>query len=127
MKKILFACAENKKRSQLAEAIFNHLATGAVAQSAGTFPAHEIDPRIKGILQEIGVALPDQTTPKKVTDRMLEEADLIISFGCLVPGMFPKEKFEEWHVADPQTDEELRAVRDELVEKIKTLIHERNF
>ncbi|MDZ7726236.1 MAG: hypothetical protein U5L75_01500 [Candidatus Campbellbacteria bacterium] len=34
------------------------------------------------------------------------------------------EKFEEWAIADPQTDEELRATRDELVEKIKTLIGE---
>jgi protein-tyrosine-phosphatase len=53
---------------------------------------------------------------------MLENADLIISFGCLIPSAFPREKFQEWQIKAPTTLEEFRAVRDELTEKIKNLI-----
>jgi protein-tyrosine-phosphatase len=127
MKKILFACAENKKRSQMAEAIFNHLAKSAVAESAGTMPAQEVDPKAKEVLKEIGIVISDNIAPKKVSDEMLWNADLIISFGCLVAAIFPKEKFEEWRVSDPQTIDEFRTTRDNLVARIKTLIQEKNF
>jgi protein-tyrosine-phosphatase len=123
---VLFACAENKKRSQIAEAIFNHFATQARAISAGTMPAGEADPRIPAILQEIGIAAPEPMHPQKITDETLQSADMIVSFGCLVPSMFPPEKFEEWRVPDPETDEELRSVRDYLVERIKTFIRRHN-
>ncbi|MEX0932011.1 MAG: low molecular weight phosphatase family protein [Candidatus Saccharimonadales bacterium] len=123
---VLFACTENKKRSQMAEAIFNHISKKAVATSAGTMPASAVEPRLDVILQEIGIAVPESLTPKKITDEMLASANYIISFGCLVPAMFPPEKFEEWQIADPQTDDELRATRDELVKKIKTLIQKKN-
>jgi len=127
MEKVLFACAENKKRSQMAEAIFNHFAKNAVAKSAGTMPAQEVDPKVKEALAEIGIAISDDIAPKKVNNEMLANANLIISFGCLVAALFPKEKFEEWQVSDPQTTEEFRTVRDDLVARIKTLIQERNF
>jgi len=90
-------------------------------------PANEVDPRIKEVLQEIGIPVRGLMLPQKVTDKMLQGAERIVSFGCLVPSMFPPEKFEEWQIPDPQTDEELRAVRDELVEKIKDLIQAHNF
>lgn len=127
MRVVLFACAENKKRSQMAEAIFNHFATKSKAESAGTMPANEVEPRLGAILEEIGITVPKSLAPKKLTDEMLASANYIISFGCLVPSMFPPEKFEEWIIPNPETDEELRAVRDELVAKIKTLIREKNF
>ncbi|MEX2054462.1 MAG: low molecular weight phosphatase family protein [Candidatus Colwellbacteria bacterium] len=127
MKTILFACAENKKRSQMAEVIFNHFAINAVAISAGTIPANEVEPRLRATLEEIGIIVPESLTPKKVTDEMLASVDHIVSFGCLVPSMFPPEKFEEWSIANPETDEELRTTRDELVKKIKTLILEKSF
>jgi protein-tyrosine-phosphatase len=124
---VLFACAENKKRSQMAEAIFNHFATKAYAISAGTMPADKVDPRIGEVLQEIGIPVRGVMLPKKVTDKMLQGAERIVSFGCLVPSQFPSEKFEEWQIPDPQTDEELRSVRDALVEKIKGLIRAHDF
>lgn len=110
----------------MAEAIFNSLATKARAISAGTMPADEVDPRIPKILQEIGIAVSESLRPKEVTDEMLQSAGIIVSFGCLVPSMFPPEKFEEWQVSDPETDEELHSVRDDLVERIKTFIHKHN-
>lgn len=111
----------------MAKVIFNHLATNAVAESAGTMPSREADPNVKKVLEEINITVSEPMIPKKVDDEMLKNADLIVSFGCLISSMFPKEKFQEWHISDPQTIEEFRAVRDELISKIKTLIRESNF
>ncbi|MEX2515126.1 MAG: low molecular weight phosphatase family protein [Candidatus Paceibacterota bacterium] len=119
---VLFACAENSKRSQLAEAIFNHYASSTIAMSAGTIPADQIDPRVPEVLKEVGITDVGPLRPKLITTEMIERADKIISFGCLVPSLFPEDKFSEWLIGDPQTDEELREVRDELLERIKRMI-----
>jgi arsenate reductase len=121
MTKVLFACAENKKRSQLAEAIFNHLSDGPVATSAGTFPATDIDPLTFQVLKEVGIDGQKLST-KLLDDDTLNGADLIVSFGCLVPSQFPADKFQEWHIEDPETIEQFRAVRDILTSKIQILL-----
>lgn len=125
MKTILFACTENKKRSKLAEAIFNHLAheqqLDARAISAGTIPASETDPEVAVLLATYGVEYA-ASTPRKLTDEMLRSADRIISFGCLIPDMFPKEKFEEWLVDDPQTPEQYRAAYSIIKLKVEALL-----
>lgn len=105
----------------MSEAIFNHFATNAVAESGGAYPADVIDPFTKQALEEIGIKS-DNLYPKKFTPEMLKNADLIVSFGCLVKSQFPPEKFQEWHLEDPQTIEEFRQARDLLVDKIKNLI-----
>lgn len=93
----------------MAEAIFNHLAKegglSARATSAGTIPAEEADPRVAKILNKHNIEYAEHI-PQKLNNEMLEEAEYIISFGCLIPDMFPEEKFEEWLVEDPHTPEE---------------------
>lgn len=121
MSKVLFACAENKKRSQMAEAIFNSLLKSDRATSAGTLPAKEVDPLTIQVLREIGID-PEDPKPKLLQDGDLETVDIIVSFGCLVPSMFPKEKFQEWEIKDPRTIEEFREVRDQITKKVKELI-----
>lgn len=107
----------------MAEAIFNNLSKSAQATSAGTSPAKEIDPLTIQVLNEIDIK-PKILAPKLLENSDLDSADIIVSFGCLVPGMFPKDKFREWLVDDPKTIEEYRKVRDEIREKVKTLISE---
>lgn len=121
MKKVLFACAENKKRSQMAEAIFNSLSESDHATSAGTLPAKEIDPITIQVLKEVRIK-PAELKPKLLQKIALDKADIIVSFGCLVPSMFPKSKFREWNIEDPHTLEEYRAVRDLITLKVKELI-----
>ncbi|MEX2405636.1 MAG: low molecular weight phosphatase family protein [Candidatus Paceibacterota bacterium] len=124
MKIILFACTENKKRSKMAEAIFNHFAKGketsVQAISAGTIPATETDSHVAAILAKHHIDFKEEA-PKKLSDEMLEHADRIISFGCLIPDMFPKEKFEEWLVEDPQTEEEYEKAYVTIYEKVTDL------
>lgn len=118
MNKVLFACGENRKRRQMAEALFNHIAkfTGWRAESAGTMPADATDPLAFQVLQEAGVPAKNQK-PKKITQETLDGTDMIVSFGCLVPSMFQKDKFREWIVDDPKTLDGVRRGRDDLREK----------
>lgn len=123
MTKVIFACAENKKRSQIAEAIFNHLSSTTQAISGGTFPAKTIDPLVIRVLREVGIE-PRGIYPKPLQDKDLDNADMVISFGCLMPSLFPKEKFQEWKIKDPQSIKEFREVRDEITKRVKTLLSE---
>ncbi|MEX2405420.1 MAG: low molecular weight phosphatase family protein [Candidatus Paceibacterota bacterium] len=125
MKTILFACTENRKRSKIAEAVFNHLANAKDidmrAISAGTAPASEVDPLVTQILSEKGVVASPKK-PQQLTDELLEKADRIVSFGCLIPDMFPKDKFEEWRVDDPETPEEYQEVFQIIFERVEGLL-----
>jgi protein-tyrosine-phosphatase len=121
MVKVVFACTENKKRSQLAEAIFNHLARQSQSVSGGPFPANKIDPLTIKSLREIG--LPTKNLhPKQLNNSDLNSADIIVSFGCLNPSLFPKGKFQEWQIKDPETIKEFRQARNDITDRIKKLL-----
>ncbi len=111
----------------MAEAIFNHLAKNAIAESAGTDPADEIHPKVREVLEKAGIAMSPEASPKDLSNEMMDEADLVISFGCLVPSLFSENKFEEWDIPVPHTDEGFDVLRDDLVVRIERLIRERGF
>lgn len=134
MKKILFVCMSNIRRSQMAEAIFTKL-TGIKAMSAGIDPAEKVDENVITILKEIGIDM-GKTKPKKVTNKMLEWADKIITFRCddKLPDKF-KHKIENWelgvkrNVGDKPPErglDEIRETRDLIYPKIKKLVDELN-
>ncbi len=54
-KKVLFLCTGNSCRSQMAEAIINHVLPGWQAFSAGTKPAGFVHPLAIQVLHEIGI------------------------------------------------------------------------
>jgi arsenate reductase (thioredoxin) len=127
MKKVLFVCVNNARRSQMAAIIFNHFAKKAKAESAGLFPTSEIDKRVIAVLQEIKIKPPQKLLPRQLTEEMLKEADLVISFGCLDQKLISPAKFREWQIEPPLTFEDFRQLRDRLIEKVKELIAENNF
>ena len=82
MKTVLFVCVGNAGRSQMAEAFFNHLASGKdKAMSAGTKPASAVDPRTIDVMREVGIDI-SGNKPKALTMEMLEQADRVITMGC---------------------------------------------
>ncbi len=109
----------------MAEAIFNHLANKATAESAGTNPAETVDPLVAEVLAERGISFASHS-PQAVSDTMVQEADFIISFGCLVPSSSPKVKFEEWVTDVPSTLDEHRQVRDIIFARVQQFIARRN-
>lgn len=129
MKKILFVCVENSGRSQIAEAFVKTYGKGKVeAISAGTMPAKEVNPIVVEVMQEKGIDLSGKT-PKLITNKMVQGADMIIVMGCSAQGFCPApllNKVIDWGIEDPKGKpiEKVRETRDEIENKVKKLINE---
>lgn len=127
MKKILFICVENACRSQMAEVFFNKYSVGkAVAVSAGTRPANQVDPKAVEVMKEVGIDISKQK-PKLLTQEMTKGTDRIVTMGCgaeFCPA--PYVKAEDWSIEDPsgKSLEKFREVRDEIRRKVEKLIKE---
>src|SRR5680860_642343 len=106
MKKILFVCAENANRSQIAEAFFNLYAQkekiNFIAESAGTFPGSKINPNTLEVMEEIDISLSEKH-PKKFLPEDIGKYEEIISFGCLAKNTFEQsiqDKIVQWKIDD---------------------------
>ena len=125
VKKVLFVCVENARRSQMAEAFLNKLAKGqAVAASAGARPASKVDEKAVEVMKEIGIDMTKQR-PKALTMKMVEEADVVITMGCGadVCPVVPK-RVEEWKIEDPagKLIAKFREVRNEIRKRVEKLV-----
>ncbi|MEF8879283.1 MAG: arsenate reductase ArsC [Candidatus Thermoplasmatota archaeon] len=126
MKKVLFVCIENACRSQMAEGFFNNFTKDAVADSAGTQPAKNVDSLAVKVMKDLGVDIVDNK-PKQLTFEMNNEFDFIVTMGCIdgCP-VTPKNKTIEWNIEDPKGKniEFYRRVRDQIEKSVKKLINE---
>jgi len=125
VKKVLFVCVENARRSQMAEAFLNKLAKGhAVAASAGARPASKVDEKAVEVMKEIGIDITKQR-PKALTMMMVEEADVVITMGCgaEVCPVVPK-RVAEWKMEDPagKPIAKFREVRNEIRKRVGKLV-----
>lgn len=128
MKKVLFVCIENAGRSQMAEAIAR--AYGINATSAGTMPASTINPIVVEAMKERGFNL-DSNKPKILTNKMIEDADYVVTMGCKVESACPKpliikmeKKLVDWQIDDPKDKpiEEVKKIRSKIEDKIIELL-----
>jgi protein-tyrosine-phosphatase len=124
MKRILFVCIENANRSQMAEA-FAHIygGTGVDAQSAGSRPSGQINPKALRFMAELGYDLSVHTS--KSLDEVEGEFDAVVTMGCgdSCPWV-PARRREDWNLPDPKhmDDDGYRAVRDEIAARVKQLL-----
>lgn len=132
MKKILFVCAENAGRSQMAEAFFNFYAKGTdfIAESSGTIPAQRVNPVVVEAMKEKNIDM-HNAKPKKFDPATIGQYERVISFGCLVKAAFPQavqDKIEDWLIDDPSVKpiEEVRRIRDEVEMKVRNLMDDLN-
>jgi len=128
MEQVLFICVGNSSRSQMAEALFNHLAQGrARAVSAGTEPARAIDPNAVAVMAELGIDISGQR-PKPLTQEMVDSATRVISMGCGVQESCPAwaQPDEDWDLDDAyhQPIEVVRRVRDQIRARVEALVRE---
>jgi arsenate reductase len=126
MLKVIFACVHNAGRSQMAAAFFNQFAdrTKAEAISAGTEPGLRVHPEVLTAMQEIGIDL-SNAKPQKLTEDLARDAQLLITMGCgdkcpYIPGL----RRDDWPLRDPkgQPVEEARSIRDEIRDRVQTLL-----
>jgi arsenate reductase len=112
----------------MAEAFFNHLIQGkAIATSAGTEPARQVNSTVVQAMLEVGIDIRNQK-PKLLTLEMLENADRVITMGCSVEQACPASfvPTEDWELDDPEGKpiERVRQIRDEVKAKVEGLIKE---
>ncbi len=87
MGRVLFVCTANLCRSPMAEVIFNDLAqerglpfrAGSAGVSARK--GHDMAPRAREALAEVGVRPGGRRGSRRIDSRMLEDADLILAMG----------------------------------------------
>ena len=126
MATVLFVCVENTFRSVLSEALFNaHAPPGWHAESAGVYPVESINPVAVDLPREVGIELGPKT-PRLVTPALVDASSRVVTFGCL--DRCPRgteRKSEDWPVpgATGKSMSELRAIRDDLADRVAQLIH----
>lgn len=125
--KLLFVCVENAGRSQIAEAIAKSM--GYEAKSAGTIPALKVHKTVVEAMKEMGIDI-SNSSPKLLTNEMVNWADLTVTMGCSVEDVCPApllakmhKKLVEWNIEDPagKPIEEVRKIRDEIKRKIESM------
>jgi protein-tyrosine-phosphatase len=124
---VLFVCVHNAGRSQMAAALLNHHAHGAVeVRSAGSAPANSINPAVGEVMAEVGIDL-SQEQPKRLTTEAVEVSDVVITMGCgdACP-VLPGKRYLDWELTDPagKTPEEIRPILDEIDARVRRLLDE---
>ena len=124
---VLFVCVHNAGRSQMAAALLDHRAGGRVrVRSAGTAPAAEINPSVVEAMAEVGIDV-TKAIPKRLTDEMAREADVVVLMGCgdACP-VYPGKRYLDWDLPDPagKAVEEVRPIRDEIDRRVGRLLEE---
>ncbi|MGW2028326.1 arsenate reductase ArsC [Streptomyces decoyicus] len=124
---MLFVCVHNAGRSQMAAAFLTHLAQDKVeVRSAGSAPAHAVNPAVVEAMAEAGIDISAQT-PKILTTKAVQASDYVITMGCgdACP-IFPGKKYLNWALEDPagQGVESVRPIRDQIKTRIEAVIAE---
>jgi arsenate reductase (thioredoxin) len=124
---VLFVCFGNACRSQMAEALANHLGRDSVqAFSAGAHPLGWIPSETHDVLHEKGISLEGHRS-KSLKNVPLSEMDVVVEMEAGVAGTLP-EKFNgrliEWDIPDPFSGdvEAFREVRDLIEEQVNALL-----
>jgi protein-tyrosine-phosphatase len=124
---VLFVCVHNAGRSQMAAALLERHAAGrVVVRSAGSTPAGEINPAVVDAMAEVGIDL-SKEVPKLLTTQAVEGSDVVVTMGCgdACP-VFPGKRYLDWELDDPSGKpiDEIRAIRDQIDEHVKSLVRE---
>ncbi|MFG3042471.1 arsenate reductase ArsC [Streptomyces sp. NPDC048330] len=122
---VLFVCVHNAGRSQMAAAFLSHLGGDRVeVRSAGSAPAHTVNPAVVAAMSEVGIDISAET-PKALTPEAVQTSDVVITMGCgdACP-YFPGKRYLDWTLADPagHTLESIRPIRDTIEQHIHTLL-----
>lgn len=124
---VLFVCVHNAGRSQMAAGFLKELGQGRVdVLSAGSAPKDSINPVAIQAMAEVGIDIANNS-PKVLTPEAVQESDVVITMGCGdVCPFYPGKRYEDWVLDDPagQGLESVRAIRDEIKDRVQKLLGE---
>jgi arsenate reductase len=127
MKQVMFVCQHNSRRSQMAEGFARTLGADKILVTSAGLKTHPVDPLAVQVMSEVGIDISQQTS-KPLDNFKPEDYDAVISLcGCgvnLPQDWILQEVFEDWQLDDPagQPIEVFRAIRDQIKEKVASLI-----
>ena len=124
---VVFVCAKNSGKSQMAAALMRDLAGDAVdVTSAGTVPGTDLNAQSVESLQELGLDVGDEH-PKALTAEMIASADLVVILGAEAQiDEAPGRPLERWITDEPSERgitgmERMRLVRDDIRARVEEL------
>lgn len=124
---ILFLCVHNAGRSQMAAAYAREIGgEKVVIYSAGSAPGETLNPSVVAAMGEVGIDISHEA-PKKLTDEMAKDADVIVTMGCGDECPFyPGKRYDDWDVRDPagQGIEVARVIRADIEGRVRSLLGE---
>jgi arsenate reductase (thioredoxin) len=127
MKKVMFVCKRNSRRSQMAEGFARILGEGKIAVNSSGLSASEVDPITVQVMSEVGIDISNQTS-KPLSEFNSQDYNAVISLcGCgvnLPEEWVLREVFEDWELDDPEGKdiEVFRNVRDQIKERVVQLL-----
>jgi arsenate reductase len=124
---VLFVCVHNAGRSQMAAGLLTLRSSGQIeVRSAGSDPAHHVNPLAVEAMAELGVDL-STAFPKRLTDDAVREADVVITMGCgdACP-IYSGKRYEDWELDDPAEQDlgTVRRIRDDLDRRVQALVQQ---
>jgi arsenate reductase (thioredoxin) len=124
---VLFVCVHNAGRSQMAAALLDRRAGGAVrVRSAGSDPSAHLNPAVVEAMREVGLDISTEF-PKPLSDESVEAADVVITMGCgdACP-FYPGKRYLDWDLEDPagKSLATVRRIRDEIDTRVQALLRE---
>lgn len=127
MKRVMFVCKKNSRRSQMAEGFARTLGAGMIEVASSGLEASKVDPKAVEVMAEIGIDISNQTS-KPLSDFESGDYDAVISLcGCgvnLPEAWVLREIFQDWQLDDPEGKpiETFYRVRDEIKERVALLL-----
>lgn len=125
MKRVMFVCKKNSRRSQMAEGFAKAIGTAIITSSG--LEASQVDPIVVQVMSEVGIDVSHQTS-KALSEFEPDRFDVVISLcGCgvdLPEEWRSREMFEDWQLDDPEghSIEVFRRVRNEVKARVVTLL-----
>lgn len=125
MVKVAFICVHNSCRSQIAEALGNHLAGGVMeCYSAGTETKPQINQDAVRLMKQLYNINMEETQYSKLLSE-IPSVDIVVTMGCNVQCPFlPCKLREDWGLSDPtgKSDSEFIETIRVIETKIRNLI-----
>lgn len=128
MKRVMFVCKKNSRRSHMAEGFARTLGEGKITVSSSGLEASQVDPITVQVMSEIGIDISNQTS-KPLSNFKPEDYDVVISLcGCgvnLPTDWVLQEIFQDWQLDDPegQSIETFQRVRNQIKERVIKLLN----
>ena len=131
MATVLFVCKANRGRSVMSQALFEQAAGGrhrAISAGSEAVPEGGPHPEVVEAMRELSIDVAAQK-PQLLTMELAEEADSVITMGCVddCPAIQGKKQLRaDWDLADPKDRplEDVRATRDDIDQRVRALIAE---